>query len=141
MQPAQLCNKAEASLSRLPGVREFCERIQRHLDCPHAANDENLFREAFTDPRFFEGCAASKKVQRTAFQAVKVFQKVLNANGLDVQDLDEFVRKFAKWALKPSAMFDTEQQVAEFTEQRRLLCAALPACCSSHPGQMEQFNE
>ena len=49
-------------------------------------------------------------------------QKVLDAKGLDVQDLDEFFRKFAKWALAPSAMFETEQQVAEFTEQRRLLC-------------------
>ena len=122
MQPAQLCNVAKASLAPLPRVREFCERIQRHLDSPQAANDEDLFQEAFTHPRFSDGRAASKKVQRTAFRAMNDFQKVLNANGLDVQDLDEFFRKFAKWALKPSAMFQEEQQVAEFAEQRRLLC-------------------
>ena len=68
-------------------------------------NDKDLFDEAFVDPKFSEGPAGSKKVREVAYRSMQDFRKALDAKGLDVQDLDEFFRKFAKWALEPSVMF------------------------------------
>ena len=50
------------------------------------------------------------------------FRKVLDAKGLDVQDLDEFFRKFAKWAMGPSVLFLDEQEILDHAMKQDTLC-------------------
>ena len=53
---------------------------------------------------------------------MKDFQKVLQTKKIPCENLDIFFRKFAKWALEPAALWDTDAEALQPMADREALC-------------------
>ena len=115
MLPAQFANAVEASLGPLPTTGEFLLRIDRYLEKPTAkpkpTDAQVVLRGMDAAQNVPQPPTGTKKVRSVAYNAATDFQKDLLAKDLagQLEDLDEWMTVFAKWALDPAALFDDEQ--------------------------------
>ena len=123
MLPTQAVNVCEAALGRPPPSSVFLAGIKKAIEAPPQSTvDQALFGETFVDP--IPKAPGSEKNQKGAFNAMNNFQKVLEKQGVVIEDLDAFMVAFAKWTLTVESMFDDKNQQIVAKAQRDALCKA-----------------
>ena len=107
MLPAQLANVAAASLPRTPPTADFFDRVEQYLNQGPMAQPENdILGKTFAGLKNADKAPGTVGSQKSAYRAAKDFRKVLEVSG--VENLDEFFRALAKWALHPRFIFTDE---------------------------------
>ena len=122
MLPAQIANVAECALGTPPPTRDFLDRLVQNQEPEEAPGELALFGNAFPDeerPGLPDGTVKS---QQSALRAVPDFQKVLESQGQDLQNLDEWLATFAMWTPSPKFLMDDEEAQKRFLEQRKQFC-------------------
>ena len=109
--PAQLANVATAALGPAPSVAEFFQRVDAFLAAAPQEQPENaILGRTYVALENAGKAAGTVQTQRSAYKAMQDCALVLKAAGLELEKLDDFFRAFAKWALHPRFIFETETE-------------------------------